>query len=170
MSECIECEVGQLESEYVMDEGFSLAPFVALSLYSVRRMLRLANVGPTDVVYDLGSGDGRVVITAVHEFNAKKGVGIELRKDLIRLAHAQIQKLDLARSVEIIHGNALETPISEADVITLYLSTKGNEVLRPKLERELRPGSRVVSLDYKILEWRLTKVEGLWREIYLYQR
>jgi len=68
-----------------MDEGISLAPFVALSMYSVRRMLRLANVGPNDIVYDLGSGDGRVVITAVHEFDAKKAVGIELRKDLIRL-------------------------------------------------------------------------------------
>ena len=162
--------MGQLEGKYVMEEGFSLAPFVALSMYSVRRMLRLANVGPNDIVYDLGSGDGRVVITAVHEFDAKKGVGIELRNDLIRLAHAQIQKLDLARRVAIIQGNALETPIGEADVITLYLSTKGNEVLRPKLERELRPGSRVVSLDYRISKWRPTKVEGLWREIYLYQR
>lgn len=162
--------MGQLEGKYVMEEGFSLAPFVALSMYSVRRMLRLANVGPNDIVYDLGSGDGRVVITAVHEFDAKKGVGIELRNDLIRLAHAQIQKLDLSRRVEIIQGNALETPIGEADVITLYLSTKGNEMLRPKLERELRPGSRVVSLDYTISKWKPTKVEGLWREIYLYQR
>jgi precorrin-6B methylase 2 len=153
-----------------MEEEFSLAPFVALSMYSVRRMLRLANVGPNDIVYDLGSGDGRVVITAVHEFDAKKGVGIELRKDLIRLAHAEIQKLVVARRVEIIQGNALETPIGEADVITLYLSTKGNEMLRPKLERELRPGSRVASLDYTISKWRPTKVEGLWREIYLYQR
>lgn len=165
-----ECEVGQLEGEYVMDEEISLAPFVALSMYSVRRMLRLANVGPNDIVYDLGSGDGRIVITAVHEFDAKKGVGIELRKDLIRLAHAQIKKLNLARRVKIIQGNVLETPIGEADVITLYLSTKGNEMLRPKLERELKPGSKVVSLDYKISRWRPAKVEGLWREIYLYQR
>jgi ubiquinone/menaquinone biosynthesis C-methylase UbiE len=162
--------MSQLEGKYVMEEEISLAPFVALSMYSVRRMLRLANVGSNDIVYDLGSGDGRVVITAVHEFDAKKGVGIEMRKDLIRLAHTQIQKLNLASRVEIIQGNALETPIGEADVITLYLSTKGNEMLRPKLERELRPGSRVVSLDYKISKWRPTKVEGLWREIYLYQR
>lgn len=153
-----------------MDEGISLAPFVALSMYSVRRMLRLANVGPNDIVYDLGSGDGRVVITAVHDFDAKKAVGIEVRKDLIRLAYAQIQKLNLARRVEIIHGNALETSVGEADVITLYLSTKGNEMLRSKLERELKPGSRVVSLDYKILRWKPSQVEGLWREIYLYQR
>jgi precorrin-6B methylase 2 len=153
-----------------MEESIKLAPFVALSMYSVRRMLRLANVGPNDIVYDLGSGDGRVVITAVHEFNAKKGVGIELQKDLIRLAHAQIRKLDLAKRVEIIQGNALQTPIGEADVVTLYLSTKGNEMLRSKLERELKPGSRVVSLDYKIWKWKPIKVEGLWREIYLYQR
>ncbi|MCW4040865.1 MAG: methyltransferase domain-containing protein [Candidatus Bathyarchaeota archaeon] len=153
-----------------MDEGISLAPFVALSMYSVRRMLRLANVGSNDIVYDLGSGDGRVVITAVLEFDAKKAVGIELRKDLIRLAHAQIQKLNLARRVEIIQGNALETPVGDADVITLYLSTKGNEMLRSKLERELKPGSRVISLDYKMSRWRPSKVEGLWREIYLYQR
>lgn len=161
---------GQLEGKLVMDESITLAPFVALSMYSVRRMLRLANVGPNDIVYDLGSGDGRVVITAVHEFDAKKAVGIELRQDLIRLAHAQIQKLNVARRVEIIHDNALETPVGEADVITLYLSTKGNEMLRSKLERELKPGSRVVSLDYKISRWRPSKVEGLWREIYLYQR
>ena len=153
-----------------MDEGINLAPFVALSMYSVRRMLRLANVNPNDVVYDIGSGDGRVVITAVHEFDAKKAVGIELREDLIRLAHAQIWKLNLAKRVKIIQGNALVESIGEADVVTLYLSTKGNEVLRPKLERELKPGSRVVSLDYKISRWNPTKVEGLWREIYLYQR
>lgn len=153
-----------------MNEGINLAPFVALSMYSVRRMLRLANVNPNDVVYDIGSGDGRVIITAVHEFDAKKAVGIELREDLIRLAHAQIWKLNLAKRVKIIQGNALVESIGEADVVTLYLSTKGNEVLRPKLERELKPGSRVVSLDYKISRWNPTKVEGLWREIYLYQR
>lgn len=153
-----------------MDEGISLAPFVALSMYSVRRMLRLANVSSNDVVYDIGSGDGRVVITAVHEFDAKKAVGIELREDLIHLAHAQIWKLNLAKRVKIIQGNALVKPIGEADVVTLYLSTKGNEMLRPKFERELKPGSRVVSLDYKISRWNPTKVEGLWREIYLYQR
>jgi precorrin-6B methylase 2 len=154
----------------LMDEGISLAPFVALSMYSVRRMLRLANVSSNDVVYDIGSGDGRVVITAVHEFDAKKAVGIELREDLIHLAHAQIWKLNLAKRVKIIQGNALVKPIGEADVVTLYLSTKGNEMLRPKFERELKPGSRVVSLDYKISRWNPTKVEGLWREIYLYQR
>jgi hypothetical protein len=97
-------------------------------------------------------------------------VGIELREDLIHLAHAQIWKLNLAKRVKIIQGNALVKPIGEADVVTLYLSTKGNEMLRPKFERELKPGSRVVSLDYKISRWNPTKVEGLWREIYLYQR
>jgi precorrin-6B methylase 2 len=153
-----------------MDEGVSLAPFVALSMYSIRRMLRLANVGPNDIVYDIGSGDGRVVIAAVREFDAKKAVGIELRQDLIRLAREQIWKLNLPKRVEIIQGNALVKPIGEADVVTLYLSTKGNEMLRPKLERELKPGSRVVSLDYKISRWNTIKVEGAWHEIFLYQR
>ncbi len=153
-----------------MEKEISLAPFVALSMYSVRRMLRFASVGPDDIVYDVGSGDGRVVITAVHEFDAKKAVGIELREDLIRLARAQIVRLNLTKRVEIIQGNALEKSIGEADVVTLYLTTKGNEMLRPKLERELKPGSRVISLDYKVSRWEPIKVEGLWREIYFYQR
>jgi predicted RNA methylase len=153
-----------------MEKEISLAPFVALSMYSVRRMLRFASVGPDDIVYDIGSGDGRVVITAVHEFDAKKAVGIELREDLIRLARAQIVRLNLTKRAEIIQGNALEKSIGEADVVTLYLTTKGNEMLRPKLERELKPGSRVISLDYKVSRWEPIKVEGLWREIYFYQR
>jgi len=154
----------------------SLAPFVSLSMDNLRGMLKLAGVRADDVVYDLGSGDGRIVIAAVRDFKAKRAVGIELRDDLANKARIEIRKHNLEGRVEVIHGDALKVNVSEADVVTLYLTSKGNEMLRPKLEKELKPGARVVSLDYKIPGWKPIKVDGpryrklQFRKIYLYQR
>jgi predicted RNA methylase len=143
---------------------------------NLRGMLKLAGVRADDVVYDLGSGDGRIVIAAVRDFKAKRAVGIELRDDLANKARIEIRKHNLEGRVEVIHGDALKVNVSEADVVTLYLTSKGNEMLRPKLEKELKPGARVVSLDYKIPGWKPIKVDGpryrklQFRKIYLYQR
>ena len=147
-------------------------PFVPSSTKSVRRMLTLAGVRADDLVYDLGSGDGRIVIAAVRDFNAKRAVGIERRGDLVNKARTEIQRLNLEGSIKIIHGDVLKVSISEADVVTLFLTSEGNKTLKPKLEKELKPGGRVVSLDYKISGWKPIKVKGFWwfQKIYLYQR
>lgn len=150
----------------------SLAPFVSSPMDKVRRMLTLAGVRADDVVYDIGSGDGRIVVAAVRNFKAKRAAGIELRSDLVNKARAEIRRLNLEGRIEIIHGDALKVNVSEADVVTLYLTSEGNKMFRPKLEEELKLGARVVSLDYKISGWKPVKVDGFWwfRKIYLYQR
>lgn len=150
----------------------SLSPFVSSPMERVRRMLTLAEVRTDDVVYDLGSGDGRIVVAAVRDFKAKRAIGIELRSDLVKKACTEIRRLKLEDKIEIIQGDALEVNISEADVVTLYLTSRGNEILKPKLEKELKPGARVVSRNYKISGWEPIKVDTFWpfRKIYLYQR
>jgi len=147
-----------------------LAPYVPTSLDNVRRMLEIARVRADDVVFDLGSGDGRILIMAVREFKAKRAVGIEFREDLVNEACTLIQRYGLESKIEIIHGDALNINISEADVVTLYLTSRGIEILRPKLEKELKPGTRIVSLSFKINEWKPLKIDGFWFKIYLYQR
>ena len=148
-------------------------PFVATPEHVARRMLKLAEVGPGDVVYDLGAGDGRIIIMAAREFGAR-AVGIELRKDLFNQIERKIKELGLEGMVRVIHGSFYDVDISEASVVTLYLLTSVNEKLRPKLERELRPGARVVSHDFEVPGWRPVKVEEVYdswttHKIYVYR-
>jgi len=118
----------------------------------VRRMLMLAEVKPGEIVYDLGCGDGRIVITAAKEFGAY-GVGIEIRRDLALKAMKAVEEAGLTDRVKIINANFFDIDISEADVVTLYLTTTANMKIKPKLERELKPGARVVSHEYEIPGW-----------------
>jgi len=118
----------------------------------VRRMLKLAQVKPGEVVYDLGCGDGRIVITAAKEFGAY-GVGIEIRRDLALKAMRAVEEAGLSDRVKIINANLFEVDISDADVVTLYLTTSANLKVKPKLEKELKPGARVVSHEYEIPGW-----------------
>ncbi len=134
-----------------------LVPFVATPESVARYMLKLAEVKPGEIVYDLGSGDGRILIIAALEFGAK-AVGIEIRKDLVEKSRRKVKELGLENRVKIIHGDFFEVDISEADVVTLYLLTSVNEKLRPKLEKELKPGARVVSHDFEIPGWKPIKV------------
>jgi SAM-dependent methyltransferase len=110
----------------------------------VDAMLELASVTKTDVVYDLGSGDGRIVITAAKRFGAR-GVGIELDPVLVTQANENAAKAGVADRVRFVEGNLFTADIGEATVVTLYLLQSINERLRPKLVRELKPGTRVVS-------------------------
>ncbi len=147
-------------------------PFVPTPEGVVRRMLELAEVKPGELVYDLGCGDGRILIIAASEFGAR-AVGIEIRRDLVEKCVKRVKELGLEDRVTIIHGNFFDIDISDADVVTLYLLTSVNERLRPKLERELRPGARVVSHDFEVVGWKPIKVEEIkegWRshKIYLY--
>ena len=110
----------------------------------VDAMLQLGDVTATDVVYDLGSGDGRIVITAAKKYGAR-GVGIEIDPELVRKATENAATAGVSDRVRFVNENLFTADIHEASVVTLYLLQSINERLRPKLVRELKPGTRVVS-------------------------
>ena len=127
----------------------------------VEAMLALAQVKPGDVVYDLGSGDGRVVITAAKKFGAE-GVGIEIDPALVRQATANAAAAGVANRVRFVNQNLFEADLSKATVVTLYLLQSLNEQLRPKLVRELKPGARVVSHVFNMgPEWPAERIETI---------
>jgi protein-L-isoaspartate O-methyltransferase len=151
----------------------SLAPYIPSPETVVDKMLEAARVKPGEVVYDLGSGDGRIVIAAAQKFQAR-AVGVELRADLCKAAEERVKSLGLQDRVKFIHGNLLKVDLSPADVVTLYLLTSSNERLRPNLEKYLKPGARVVSNDYQIRGWKPSEVVhitagGLLHNIYVYE-
>jgi protein-L-isoaspartate O-methyltransferase len=119
----------------------------------VQAMLELANVTADDVVYDLGSGDGRIVITAAKAFGAR-GVGIELDPDLVKRAVRNAARAGVADKVTFIQGDIFKADLSPATVVTLYLLRSINLRLQPKLMRELKPGSRVVSHRFDMGDWK----------------
>src|SRR5580698_10148676 len=108
----------------------SLVPYIPSPQEVVDRMLSAARVKPGEMVYDLGSGDGRIIITAAQKFQAR-AVGVELRGDLCKSTQARIKALGLEGRVRLIHENMLKVDLSSADVVTLYLLTSSNELLRP---------------------------------------
>jgi precorrin-6B methylase 2 len=118
----------------------------------VHAMLKLANVGPGDVVYDLGSGDGRIPITAAKEFGAR-GVGIEIDPDLVTRARTNAQQAGVQDRVEFRVGDMYAADVAPATVVTLFLHPKPNLKLRPRLRAALRPGSRVVSYVWDMGDW-----------------
>ena len=132
-------------------------------------MLAMAEVKPGETVYDLGSGDGRIVIMAAEEFGAR-GVGIELDADLVTQSRAAVAAKGLEDKVRILHADILKADLSPADVVTLYLEPGGIELLRPYLERTLKSGIRVVSHRHPIKGWTVERVvkPGEWR-VYLYR-
>lgn len=136
----------------------SLAPFVPSPLEVVRAMLSIAKLEKGETLFDLGSGDGRIVIMAAQDFDAK-AVGVELNETRARETRERVSALRLNDQVQIIQGNALEVDISPADVVTLYLTTSANEKLRPKMEKELRSGTRIVSHDFRIPGWEAVTTE-----------
>ncbi len=152
-----------------------VAPYVPSPPEVVEKMLELAKVDKSDVVYDLGSGDGRIVIMAAQKFGARS-VGIELDPKLYEESSKKISELGLSSRAKILYENFFEVNLRPASVVTLYLLTIVNERLRPKLEKELRPGTRVVSHDFEVRGWTPDKVEkvtsnnGIEHTVYLYIR
>ncbi|MFB0502148.1 MAG: cyclopropane-fatty-acyl-phospholipid synthase family protein [Candidatus Bathyarchaeia archaeon] len=135
-----------------------IAPYVSSPLPVVRRMLVLSELRPGELVYDLGSGDGRIVIMAAKEFEAR-AVGVEMREDLVKQALEKVSELNLNGRVKIVQSNMFNVDLSPADVVTLYLTTSANEKVKPKLESELRQGARVVCHDYEVLGWKPHRVD-----------
>ena len=118
----------------------------------VYQMLELAGVTKDDVVYDLGSGDGRIVILAAQKYGAR-GVGIEIDPKLVDISRQVARDAGLDTRVRFIQGDLFAADISEATVVTLFLSLSVNNELEPKLKRELRPGTRIVSHQFSIGRW-----------------
>ncbi len=135
-------------------------PFVPTPPEVVDRMLEMARVAKDDVVYDLGSGDGRIVIRAAKKYGAR-GVGIEIDPALVLRAQYNAQKEGVDHLVEFHAQDALTVDVSPATVVTLYMLPEFNAKLRPIFERQLRPGARVVSHDFDIEGWVADQVDTL---------
>ena len=128
------------------------APFVPTPMPVVQRMLELAKVTPDDVVYDLGSGDGRMVITAAQHYGAR-GVGVEINPVWVRDARRYAEALGVADRVSFRIEDLFTIDLREATVVTLYLLPWMNRKLAPKFVAELKPGTRIVSHEYGIADW-----------------
>jgi SAM-dependent methyltransferase len=136
---------------------------------AVRVMLELADVGPDDVVYDLGSGDGRIVIMAAEVFGAR-GVGIEIHPALVARAQARAREAGVEDRVEFRLGDMHEADLAPATVVTMFLHPEPNRRLRPKVRHELRPGARVVSYMWDMGDWEPDEVRTLnRRRIFLWR-
>lgn len=129
-----------------------LAPSVGSPENAVEAMIRAADLKPGETLYDLGCGDGRILITAAKKHKIQ-AVGIEISSSLAEQAALEVRKNNLQKRVKIIHGNFMSTDLSAANVVTIYLAPNANEALRPNLERELKPSTRVVSYDYPVEGW-----------------
>jgi precorrin-6B methylase 2 len=154
------CAVASQLSAQRFTDPDTLAPAFPTPQEVVDRMLTLAQVRPGEMVYDLGCGDGRIVITAAQKFHAR-AVGIEIRRDIYEGTLGRVRSLGLADQVLIVHGNALHSDLSPADVVTLYLLTSSNEKLKPILAKDLKPTSRVVSHDFEIRGWKPSVTEKM---------
>jgi precorrin-6B methylase 2 len=144
----------------VQEHAKNLAPFVVSPQPIVDRMLDVAGVKSGETVYDLGCGDGRILITAAKRFNAK-GVGVELSEKLVDSTNDNLKRMNLQDQIKIIHGHLLEVNLQPADVVTIYLETGSNDLLRPNLEKYLKPGARVVSHDFEVRGWKPNRVEKI---------
>ena len=150
------------------------ASFISTPVEVVDRMLEIAQVTSVDIIYDLGSGDGRIVIRAAEKYGAR-GVGIEISPELVEISREEARKRGVSRLVEFRLGDALKADVSPATVVTLYLTPEMNSNLRPTFEQQLRPGTRVVSHDHRMDGWTPASTEtmpGTWyhdHRIYLWR-
>ncbi|MBL8238250.1 MAG: methyltransferase domain-containing protein [Bryobacterales bacterium] len=157
-------------------KGEKLAPYYPTPETIVEKMLQLGGAKKGEKVFDLGSGDGRIVIIAAERFGAH-AVGVEYDKDLYAQSSEKIRRMGLAEKARIIHGDLLQQDYTSADLITVYLLPVSNEKLRPVLEKQLKKGARVVAHDFEVGGWRPDKTEvveddgeGRSHTLYLYKR
>lgn len=164
----------QLQAQELKDFKNNLAPTVGSPERAIDKMLEMASPKPGETLYDLGCGDGRILIAAAERYKVK-GVGIEISSRLAETAAENVKRHRLQGEVKIIHGNFMQTDLSPANVVTLYLATTANDTLRPNLEHYLRPNTRVVSYDYPIPGWKPVETseteghQGAVHTIYLYE-
>jgi len=132
------------------------AIYIPLPKETVRKILKLAEVKKGELVYDLGSGDGGVVLLAAKEFGAR-AVGIEKNKLLVKISRWRVKRTGLERRVKILEKDFFDCNLAGADVVVVYLTQKMNDELKPKLEKELRRGTRVVSASHIFKGWNPVK-------------
>jgi tRNA A58 N-methylase Trm61 len=128
-------------------------PYIPIPDDVIPVMLKLASVKRDEVVFDLGSGDGRILIAAARDFGAK-AIGVEVRRRLVNACRAKLKGLGLSSRVKIRCSNFKKVNMKEADVLALYLSSYTLNLLVPKFTEDLRPGTRIVNFDYPILGWK----------------
>jgi 16S rRNA G966 N2-methylase RsmD len=153
-----------------------LAPYYPTPEFVVERMLALGGMKRGERMFDLGSGDGRIVIMAAQKFGAN-ATGVEMDDDLWKQSSNRIRSLGLEKTARIIHGDLFIQDYSSADLVTVYLLPTSNDKIRPKLEKELKKGARVVSHDFEFSGWKAEKTEtidddgeGRSHTLYLYRR
>jgi len=134
-------------------------PFVPTPMAVVDQMLELAEIKKDDLVYDLGSGDGRILIQAAKKYGAK-GVGVDLDPKMVEVARTRAAEEGVSHLVEFRAGDGLQVDVSKATVVTLYMFKWFNNEMRPKLQR-LRPGARIVAHDFDIDDWKPTRTVHL---------
>src|SRR6476661_1252713 len=160
---------------FAQDPRFAnkLAPYVASPVRVVDLMLDIAKVKPGETVIDLGCGDGRILVAAAGKYKAK-AIGVEISPKLVAEARDLISKQSLTtEKAQVIQGDLLKADLTGADVVTIYLATEVNTQLRPRLEKYLKPGARVVSHDFPVPGWKPTRVDTVegrvMHTIYLYE-
>jgi protein-L-isoaspartate O-methyltransferase len=159
------------------DNEAKLAPYYPTPEVIVEKMLQLGGLKAGEKMFDLGSGDGRIVIMAAQKFHAN-AVGVELDKDLCQQSLERIRHLGLERNAHIIHGDLLKQDYSSADLVTVYLLPDAiNKKVQPLLDQQLKKGARVVAHDFEFRNWTPEKVEsipddgeGRSRMLYLYRK
>ena len=142
------------------DEGKKIVPYVPTPQEVVERMLELAQVKKGDVVYDLGSGDGRIVVTAAKKYGVK-AVGFEIDPERIKESAENIKKAGVGDLVEIRQQDIRTVDLSPATVLTMYLLPEVNLMVRPNIWKEMKPGSRVVSHEFDMGDWKPLKTEHI---------
>lgn len=150
---CLAAGLIALSSLALRAQDFGDTPYVQTPANVVKAMLETAKVGPKDFVIDLGSGDGRMVITAAKQYGAR-GFGVDHDARLVRLANANAAKAGVSDRAAFYARDLYKTDVQRATVMSIYLLPEVNLMVRPKLLRELRPGTRIVSHDYDMGEWK----------------
>ena len=158
------------------DKPEKLAPYYPTPEVIVEKMLTFGGVKPGEKVYDLGSGDGRIVIMAAKKFKAN-AVGVEFDDSLWKQSSERIAKLGLTATARIIHGDLMVQDYSDADLLTVYLLPVSNDKVTPMLEKQLKKGTRIVAHDFEFSAWKPDKIQdidddgqGRSHRLYLYRR
>jgi cyclopropane fatty-acyl-phospholipid synthase-like methyltransferase len=136
-------------------------PFATTPHAAVAKMLEMAKVGPEDMVYDLGSGDGRIVIAAARDFGARAAIGVDLDPKRVAEGEENARQAGVADRVRFIRGDAFKVDFSEATVLAMYMSPRINAELLPRILKTMKPGSRVVVFRFPIPGWEPQRTETI---------